>query len=60
VTFVWQSTGATSALLGPAGGIAQPVDPDDTLTTCAVRGETWILQVTGPGGRTTKQATVPS
>jgi RNA polymerase sigma factor (sigma-70 family) len=60
VQFTWQSLDATSALLGPSGGIAQPVDPNGTFTTCAVRASTWTLQVTGPGGQATSKTTVPS
>lgn len=59
VVFTWQSTGATSALLGPSGGIAQPVDPSGTHTACALPASSWTLQVRGPGGPETAHVTVP-
>lgn len=59
VVFAWQSTNATSALLGPSGGIAQPVDPTGTHTACALPASSWTLQVSGPGGTETAHVTVP-
>jgi RNA polymerase sigma factor (sigma-70 family) len=59
MAFSWESTDATSALLGPSGGIAEPVAPDGTATKCALHGSSWTLQVTGPGGSKTAKATVP-
>lgn len=58
-TFLWSSTDATSARLGPAGGTAAPVDPSGSHTACAVSGSAWVLTVTGAGGTDSATATVP-
>jgi RNA polymerase sigma factor (sigma-70 family) len=59
ITFVWESTHATSALLGPSGDIAEAVETSGTRSKCAAVDSTWTLQVTGPGGTEKAQVTVP-
>lgn len=59
-TFVWSSTGATSATLGPQDGPAGSVPTDGTARRCSPAGVTWILTVTGPGGSQSAQAQAPS
>ena len=58
VTFVWSSTNADSALLGPSGGLAEAVPPSGTADQCSLPGQQWTLVVSGPGGTASGTATV--
>jgi RNA polymerase sigma factor (sigma-70 family) len=59
VTFTWTSTDATSAVLGPSGGIASAVPVDGSAERCVEQGTTWVLTVSGPGGQDTARYTAP-
>lgn len=58
--FVWSSSDATSATLGPIAGSATPVDPEGSVAECSTPGATWVLTVTGPGGTASASADAPS
>ncbi|HEY8546554.1 MAG TPA: sigma-70 family RNA polymerase sigma factor [Acidimicrobiales bacterium] len=53
-TFVWDSTGATSARLQGSA-----VEPSGTHTACAVPGTTWTLTVANATASTSATVTVP-
>jgi hypothetical protein len=58
--FSWDTSNATDAQFGRQGRSADAVDPDDSVETCAPRGSTWVLTVTGPGGTATRTVQAPS
>jgi RNA polymerase sigma factor (sigma-70 family) len=58
ITFVWSSSDATSATLGPGGGAPNNVPPSGSTSVCSPPGITWVLTVTGPGGKDSAEAVV--
>jgi RNA polymerase sigma factor (sigma-70 family) len=58
ITFVWSSSDATSATLGPGGGATSNVPPSGSTPVCSPPGITWVLTVTGPGGKDSAETVV--